>query len=117
FEVHRTLGFGFLERVYVNALLRELADVGLRAEAEVPVPVVYKGTEIGLYYADVLVERSVLCEIKAVGSILREHEAQILHYLRATGIEVGLLINFGAKSMEFKRMLGRPTPPRNNHPK
>ncbi|HLG10489.1 MAG TPA: GxxExxY protein [Dehalococcoidia bacterium] len=105
YEVHRTLGPGFLERVYVSALMRELTDAGLTAAAEVPIPVTYKGTEIGLYFADILVENTVICEIKAIRAISREHEAQLIHYLKATGTRVGLLINFGAKSAEVKRMM------------
>jgi GxxExxY protein len=108
YEVHRTLGPGFLERVYSAALLKELADAGLSAVAEAPIPVIYKGTEIGLYYADILVEQTVVCEIKAVKSLNREHEAQLLHYLKATGLRVGLLVNFGAKSAEVKRMMLQP---------
>ena len=105
YEVHRTLRPGFLERVYVNALLKELSELGLAAAAEVSIPVIYKGTEIGLYYADILVENAVICEIKAIRAISREHEAQLLHYLKATGVRVGLLLNFGAKSAEVKRMM------------
>lgn len=66
---------------------------------------IYKGTEIGLYYADILVEQTVVCEIKAMKSLNREHEAQLIHYLKATGIRVGLLLNFGSKSAEVKRMM------------
>ena len=105
FEVHRTLGPGFLERVYANALMQELTEAGLTAAAEVPIPVVYKGTEIGLYFADILVEGAVICEIKAIKALTRENEAQLLHYLKATGTRVGLLLNFGAKSAEVKRMM------------
>jgi len=85
--------------------MRELTDAGLTAAAEVPIPVTYKGTEIGLYFADILVENTVICEIKAIRAISREHEAQLIHYLKATGTRVGLLINFGAKSAEVKRMM------------
>ena len=105
FEVHKALGPGFLEKVYVNALLHELREVPLAAQAEVPIAVSYKGAEVGLYYADILVEGKVICEIKAVVSLLREHEAQLLHYLKATETRVGLLLNFGAKSVEVKRMI------------
>ena len=105
FEVHRTLGPGFLERVYANALMQELTEAGLTAAAEVPIPVAYKGTEIGLYFADILVESAVICEIKAISALTREHEAQLLHYLKATNTKVGLLLNFGAKSVNVKRMV------------
>jgi GxxExxY protein len=105
FEVHKALGSGFLEKVYVRALLRELADAGLTAESEVAIPVLYKGTDVGFYYADLVVERTVVCEIKAVASLAREHEAQLIHYLTATNTKVGLLLNFGSKSVQLKRMI------------
>jgi GxxExxY protein len=109
FEVHRTLGHGFLERVYAAALMQELTSLGLKARSEVPIPVQYKGVEIGVYYADILVEDAVICEIKAIKALTREHEAQVLHYLKATGIEAGLLLNFGSTSVEVKRMVLQPT--------
>jgi GxxExxY protein len=108
FEVHRNLGHGFLENVYVAALLHELAAAQLTALAEAPIAVTYKGLLIGRYFADILVEGLVICEIKAVQRLLPEHEAQLLHYLRATDIEVGLLLNFGARSMQVKRLVFTP---------
>ena len=105
YEVHKTLGPGFLERVYASALLKELGDAGLNAASEVPIPVHYKGTEIGMYFADLLVEGTVICEIKATSALTRGHEAQLLHYLKATNTKVGLLLNFGAKSVSVKRMV------------
>jgi GxxExxY protein len=105
YEVHKTLGPGFLERVYASALLKELGDAGLNAASEVPIPVIYKGTEIGMYFADLLVEGAVICEIKAISALTRAHEAQLLHYLEATNTKVGLLLNFGAKSVSVKRMV------------
>ena len=105
FQVHKTLGPGFLERVYVKALLKELAEAGSLAEGEVAIPVIYKGSEIGLYYADIVVDKTVVCEIKAVASLTREHEAQLIHYLTATNTKVGLLLNFGSKSVQVKRMI------------
>ena len=105
FEVHKALGPGFLEKVYVNALLLELQQAGLNARAEVAIPVYYKEVEVGLYYADLLIEDGVICEVKAVSATRREHEAQLLHYLKATKTQVGLLLNFGAKSVEVKRMI------------
>ena len=107
FEVHQTLGYGFLERVYAAALIHELTALGLKAEHEVAIPVRYKGVELGVYYADILVERAVVCEIKAIKALTREHEAQLLNYLKATSIEVGLLLNFGSRSAEVKRMVLR----------
>ena len=105
FEVHKFFGPGFLEKVYAKALLKELSEVGLSAASEVPIPVTYKDTEVGVFYADMVVDKTVVCEIKAVGALTREHEAQLIHYLTATRTKVGLLINFGAKSVQVKRML------------
>lgn len=105
YEVHKHLGHGLLERVYVRALLHELATAGLYAVAEAPMEVVYKGISVGLYFADILVEQKVICEIKAATRLLPEHEAQLLNYLKATGVRVGLLFNFGATSVQLKRLI------------
>ncbi len=105
FEVHRELGPGFLERVYSTALSIELTSLGLSVESEVPMNVVYKGVSVGTYFADLLVNRLVICELKAVSQLLPEHEAQIIHYLKATGMRVGLLINFGSTSVQVKRRM------------
>jgi GxxExxY protein len=82
-----------LEKVYVNALLLELAGLGLAAACEYPLEVVYKGEVVGMYFADLFVERAGICEVKAVQNIAPEHEVQLLNYLKATGIRVGLLLN------------------------
>ena len=103
FEVHRQLGNGFLEKVYENAMVRELVERGLRPEAQHPIPVDYKGHLVGSYFAEILVEGSVICEIKAIETLLPIHETQILHYLKATGIPVGLLLNFGTARVQVKR--------------
>ena len=105
YEVHNHLGNGFLEKVYVTALMQELDSRALTARAEAPISVSYKGSEVGIYYADILVSDSVICEVKAVRRISPEHEAQLLHYLKATGIRVGLLLNFGAMRVEIKRLV------------
>lgn len=105
FEVHRILGPGFLERVYEVALLKELALRGLSASSQVPLPVVYKGSPVGQYYADILVEKRLLLEIKAASGIDRAHEAQVLHYLTATGLKLALILNFGAASLQPKRIV------------
>lgn len=97
FRVYNTLGYGFLEKVYENALLIELERAGLSAEAQRPITVRYGGQVIGEYFADLLVEDKVIVEIKASKSLAAEHEAQLLNYLKATEIEVGLLLNFGPK--------------------
>ncbi len=105
FEVHRELGAGFLEKVYETALIRELQAQEIRAEPQAAIPVHYKGSPLGTYYADLLVEGSVICEIKAAEALDGAHEAQLLHYLKATGISVGLLLNFGRPSLQIKRMV------------
>ena len=105
YEVHKHLGYGFLEKVYVGALLKELASRSLMAKAEAPISVSYKGTEVGVYFADILVSDSVIVEVKAVRKLVPEHEAQLLNYLKATGIRVGLLLNFGSARVEIKRLV------------
>jgi GxxExxY protein len=102
FAVHNNLGSGFLEKVYENAMMVELAKCGIRAQQQVPVAVHYAGIRVGEYFADLLVEERVVCELKAVSGISREHEVQLVNYLTATGLNVGLLLNFG-KSVSIKR--------------
>ena len=105
FEVHRELGWGFLEKVYENALAFELGRRGLRARTQVPIPVGYKGEPVGDYFADILVNGVVLCEIKAAEALTSAHQAQLLNYLKATTTKVGLLVNFGPKRVDIKRMV------------
>jgi len=105
FEVNRELGPGFLEKVYENALLIELRERGLTVESQVPITVCYKGRSVGDYYADIVVENQVLIELKAVEFISKTHEAQLLNYLKATGFEIGLLINFTHPQAEIKRYI------------
>ena len=101
-KVYHQLGYGFLEKVYENAMVIELRRMGLKVTPQTKIDVYY-GTEIvGEYYADLLVEDAVIVELKATRRILEEHEAQLLNYLRATPYEVGLLLNFGPKP-EFRR--------------
>jgi len=102
YNVYNALGYGFLEKVYENALVIELLSMGLAAIPQKPITVVYKGREIGLYYADILVNDCVIVELKSAQNIAEEHEAQLLNYLKATNIEVGLLLNFG-KQAQFKK--------------
>jgi GxxExxY protein len=101
-KVHRTLGSGFLEAVYRNALAHELRKINLTFECHPSLTVIYDGVEVGLYQADLVVEDKLIVELKVVSSILDEHMAQLVNYLTATRIENGLLINFGAKSLEFR---------------
>ena len=105
FEVSRTLGAGFLEKVYENALIIELKNKGLKAESQVPIKVFYKEEAVGEYFADILVQDTVILELKAVENLSKLHEAQILNYLKATGIKVGLLVNFKHPKAEIKRFV------------
>ncbi len=105
FEINRVLGAGFLEKVYQNALMVELKDRGLKAESQVPIKVHYKDNVVGEYIADILVEERVIVELKTVESLNRIHEAQLLNYLKATGIQLGLLVNFTHPKAEIKRMV------------
>jgi GxxExxY protein len=102
YTVYNKLGYGFLEKVYVNALLIELKKMGIPAEVQYAIKVYYDGNVVGEYFADILVDRLVIVEAKAAKTIASDHEAQLLNYLKATDIEVGLLLNFGPKA-EFKR--------------
>ena len=104
FEVHNTLGSGFLEKVYQNALMVELKLRKIGAEAEKPITVHYRGEMVGNYIADIVVEDKIIVEIKAIKALSEIHEVQLVNYLTATGIEVGLLLNFG-KSVEVKRRI------------
>jgi GxxExxY protein len=104
YEVYNELGHGFLESVYEGATLIALAQSGLRAERQAAVPVWFRGQAIGDFRADLIVEKAVILELKAASGIDPAHEAQPLHYLRSTGIEVGLLLNFGLKP-QFKRLI------------
>ena len=102
YQVHNTLGFGFLESVYQNALMIELEKAGLKAQKEVPIKVFYDKKVVGDYVADIVIEDKVILELKSVKELHPAHEAQLTNYLKATGIEVGLLINF-AESVKVKR--------------
>ena len=105
YEVFRVLGHGFLEKVYENALLVELKNYGLKAQNQFPVKVNYKGTEVGDYFADILVEEQVLVELKAVEFLQKIHEAQLLNYLKATNYKIGLLVNFYHPKAQIKRFI------------
>ena len=103
FEVINELGAGFLESVYEKALLLALRQKGLSAIPQHPVEVMFRGECVGDFNADIFVENKVIVELKAVKTFAPEHQAQIINYLNATGIEVGLLINFGNPKLEYKR--------------
>jgi GxxExxY protein len=104
YGVYNELGFGFLESVYENALAIALNAAGLNVAQQSPIPVYFRGRTVGDFCCDLLVERKVILELKAVRDIAPEHIAQTLHYLRATDIEVALVLNFGEKPA-FKRLL------------
>ena len=104
YEVYNELGYGFLEKVYQNAMYLELKSKGYQVEAQKKIKVYYKGIEVGDYYADLIINNLVILELKAVDYIVKEYENQILNYLRSTECEVGLLLNFGKKP-EFKRKI------------
>ncbi len=104
YEVNNTLGFGFLEKVYENAMVITLRKNGFYVQQQKSIKVYYEKEEVGNYYADLLVNDLVIIELKAAESLCEEHEAQLINYLKATNIEVGLLLNFGRKA-EFKRKI------------
>ena len=101
-KVHSRLGTGFLEEVYKNALVVELAKNAVKCETEVPLDVMYDGVRVGRYQADMIVENRLILELKVASAIAAGHEAQLVNYLSATGIDDGLLLNFGAPSLQYK---------------
>jgi GxxExxY protein len=107
FKVHRALGSGFLEKIYENALLIELRKTGLAVEQQKSIPVYYQGEKVGEYYADLWVENRVICEIKANSALSKENEAQLVNYLAATGVDTGLLINFGSSVLVRRKFRER----------
>src|SRR5690242_15531030 len=102
-EVVQELGHGFIEPVYQKALLIALHQKGIGARGQVPLKVKFRGYYVGEYLADIVVEEVVLVELKAVRALAPEHQAQVLNYLKATGYEVALLINFGRPALEYRR--------------
>ena len=119
FTVHNRMGFGFLESVYEKCLLIELRKCGIAAEAQKSITVFYEGEEVGHFVADLLVEDTVIVELKSVRGLNTAHEIQLVNYLTATGKPVGLLLNFGEKKVEVARKV-RTLPPAiaegSNHP-
>ncbi|MEE4271425.1 MAG: GxxExxY protein [Thermoanaerobaculales bacterium] len=107
FNVHNELGYGFLEKVYENALCVAFEESGLEFEQQVPVKVEYRGRLVGEYVVDLVVEGRVIIEVKAVQAVVRKHEAQLVNYLKATGIEVGLILNFGPSAKVVRKVLTR----------
>jgi len=104
YDVYNELGFGFLEKVYQNALVIELKNRRFKVEAQKQIKVNYRGFEVGEYYADIVVEDLVILELKAVEYLVKEFEAQLINYLRGTNMEVGLLLNFGKKPQFIRKV-------------
>ena len=104
FEVSNELGPGFLESVYEKALLIVLQEKNIEAVSQLPIKVTFRGHNIGLFYADLLVEKRVIVELKSCQKIAGEHIAQTINYLKATGMEVALLVNFGQRKVEYRRL-------------
>ena len=105
YEVYRQLGCGYLEKVYERALLRELSLKGLQAEGQVAFKVSYKNAVVGEYLADIVVERSIIIELKAQKNIPAESEAQLLNYLKSSGLHLGFLVNFSFPRARIKRVV------------
>lgn len=104
FEVMTELGSGFLESVYEKSLLIALSQKGIAAHSQVPIKVKFRGEVVGEFFADILVKETIIVELKTVKALLPEHQAQVINYLKSTGKNVGLLINFGTPRMEIKRL-------------
>jgi GxxExxY protein len=104
YKVYNTLGYGFLEKVNENALAQELAGRGHTVKQQMPIQGYYEGKAVGEYFADLLVDDKVILELKTAESIAKEHEAQLINYLKATEIEIGLLLNLG-KDPQFRRKI------------
>jgi GxxExxY protein len=104
YNVYNSLGYGFLEKVYENAMMIELRKMDLQVQKQVPIKVYYEEQLVGQYYADIMVEKTIIVELKAAEGLCEEHEFQLINYLKATELEIGLLINFG-KTPQFKRKI------------
>jgi len=110
-KVHRTLGPGYLESVYVNAVAHEITKLGLSFSLQTPLKVNYDGVIVGTYIADIVVEGELIVELKAIQMLTKAHEAQLVNYLTTTGIEFGLLLNFGSQSLDCRRKSRTYRPP------
>jgi len=104
YKVYNTLGYGFLEKVYENAIYIELEAIGFNIKKQEPIKVYYEGKEVGVYFADLIVNNTIIIELKATEYLIEENESQLINYLKATEMEVGLLLNFGKKP-EVKRKI------------
>ena len=104
YNVYNSLGYGFLEKVYENAMLIELRKLGLNVQKQIPIKVFCDEQLVGQYYVDIMVEKTIIVELKATEGLCEEHEFQLINYLKATELEIGLLMNFG-KTPLFKRKI------------
>jgi len=104
-EVHNELGYGFLEKVYENALMYLLRKNGIQSEQQKTIPVLFRGAIVGDYCADIIVEDKILLELKSVESIMSQHRSQILNYLKATQLHLGILLNFGKTGLKYERLV------------
>lgn len=104
-QVHTKLGYGFLEKVYENALMVLLRKEGITAEQQAPITVYFEGEIVGEYYADILIEEKIILELKATEKIVDNHVAQALNYLKATGLQLAILLKFGKERLEYKRIV------------
>ena len=107
FDVINELGIGFLESVYEKALVIALRDRGLSVALQRPVPVYFRGQNVGEFYPDLIVEEKIVLELKAVKSLAPEHMAQVINYLRGTRLQTALLINFGKQKLEYRRLFNK----------
>jgi len=104
-EIYNKLGYGFLEKVYENALMILFKREGIQAEQQVPIKVYFDGKVVGDYVADILIENKIIIELKSVEKIINAHKAQVLNYLSATGIHLGIILNFGKEELKFERFV------------
>jgi GxxExxY protein len=104
-EVYNKLGYGFLEKVYENALMILFKREGIKAEQQVPIKVYFEGKVVGDYVADILIENKIIIELKSVENIINAHKAQVLNYLSATGVHLGIILNFGKEELTFERFV------------
>lgn len=104
-EVHNKLGAGFLEKVYENALMVALRREGIRAEQQVPIKIHFENVVVGDYVADILIEEKLILELKAVEAISAIHRAQVINYLKATGVRLALILNFGNPKLQHERLV------------
>ena len=104
-EVHNELGYGFLEKVYENSLMILLKNAGINAEQQISIPVYFQEKTVGDFVADIMVEDKIILELKSVERIVNTHRSQVLNYLKATGIKLGILVNFGKEKLEHERFV------------